>query len=379
MIHQRLFNVYNSIPIELIKGYGSYLFDKNGQRYLDFYGGHAVISIGHLHSHYVKALKAQINQITFYSNYVHIPNQERLSELLCKVSGYEDYKLFLCNSGTESIENALKIASFHNRKKKIIAFKGSFHGRTSGSASITDNTKILAPFNSKHEVLFLNYKDLLSVEKELRKRNVCALITEGIQGISGIIDPGDFFLREVQNLCRHYETVFILDEIQSGYGRTGDFFAHQRSGVTPDLISLAKGMGNGFPIGGVLIHPKFEEFNGMLGSTFGGNYLACVAAISVLEVIKNENLLKNVKIIGEELLKHLLDIPHIEEIRGRGFMIGLRFNFPVKKLIEVLINKEKVFVGFSYDPYVLRLFPPLNITKDHVKLFIKKLVRSLES
>src|SRR6266550_2212550 len=272
MIHQRLFNVYNSIPIELIKGSGFHLFDENGQRYLDFYGGHAVVSIGHLHSHY------------------------------------------------------------------IIAFKGSLHCRTSGSTSSTDNTKILAPFNSKHEVVFLNYKDLLSVEKELRKRNVCALITEGIQGISGIIDPGDFFLREIQNMCRYYETVFILDEIQSGYGRTGDFFAHQRSGVNPDLISLAKGMGNGFPIGGVLINPKFEEFNGMLGSTFGENYLACVAAISVLEVIKNENLLKNVKIIGEELLKHLQDIPHIEEIRGRGFMIGLRFNFPVKKLIEKLVR-----------------------------------------
>lgn len=373
----KLFDVYPILDIEFNKSTGVYVFDIHGNKYLDFYGGHAVISIGHSHPYYVKALTEQIHKICYYSNSVFISQKNKLAKLLGSISGYENYSLFLCNSGSESNENALKIASFHTGKKKVIAFKGSFHGRTSGSVSVTDNYKIVSPFNAQHETIFHDYKDLDILEEKLKNRDICALIIEGIQGISGIIDPGFDFFCNVWALCKKYDTIFIIDEIQSGYGRTGDFFSHQLYPIQPDLITVAKGMGNGFPIGGVLIHPKFKPYYGMLGTTFGGNHLACTAGISVLEIIKKENLIENAKKMGEILLQELRLIPRIKEVRGRGLMLGLKFDFPIHDLKNILIYKEKVFVGISNNPYVIRLLPPMSININHIKLFIKKLRNAL--
>ncbi|WP_341657067.1 aminotransferase class III-fold pyridoxal phosphate-dependent enzyme [Blattabacterium cuenoti] len=373
----KLFDVYPILDIELSKSEGSYVFDVQGNMYLDFYGGHAVISIGHFHPHYVKALIKQIHKISYYSNSVYISQKNKLASLLGKISGYEDYSLFICNSGTESNENALKIASFYTGKKKVIAFKGSFHGRTSGSLSVTDNYKLISPFNAQHETIFINYKDFDSLEEKLRNKDICAVITEGIQGVSGIIDPGLDFFYQVESFCKKYNTILILDEVQSGYGRTGTFFSHQLYPIKPDLITVAKGMGNGFPIGGVLIHPKFQPYYGMLGTTFGGNHLACTAGIAVLEIIEKEKLIENAKKMGKILLKKLRIISEIKGIRGRGLMIGLEFGFPIMDLKNVLVYKEKVFVGTSNNPYVLRLLPPLNINENHIKLFLKKLKNAL--
>ncbi|WP_341654306.1 aminotransferase class III-fold pyridoxal phosphate-dependent enzyme [Blattabacterium cuenoti] len=373
----KLFDVYPILNIELSKSEGSYVFDVQGNMYLDFYGGHAVISIGHSHPHYVKALMEQIHKISYYSNSVYISQKNKLASLLGNISGYEDYSLFICNSGTESNENALKIASFYTGKKKVIAFKGSFHGRTSGSLSVTDNYKLISPFNAQHETIFINYKDFDSLEEKLRNKDICAVITEGIQGVSGIIDPGFDFFYQVESFCKKYNTILILDEVQSGYGRTGTFFSHQLYPIKPDLITVAKGMGNGFPIGGVLIHPKFKPYYGMLGTTFGGNHLACTAGIAVLEIIEKEKLIENAKKMGKILLKELRIISEIKGIRGRGLMIGLEFGFPIFDLKNVLVYKEKVFVGTSNNPYVLRLLPPLNINENHIKLFLKKLKNAL--
>ncbi|WP_185866341.1 aspartate aminotransferase family protein [Blattabacterium cuenoti] len=372
-----LFNVYPILDIELTKGKGVYIFDKQGHMYLDFYGGHAVISIGHSHSYYLKALTEQIHKISYYSNSVFISQKKKLANLLGRFSGYENYSLFLCNSGTESNENALKIASFHTGKKKIIAFKGAFHGRTSGSVSVTDNYKIVSPFDAQHETIFIDYQDLNLLERELKTGEICALITEGIQGVSGIIDPGSNFFCKVWELCKKYDTIFIVDEVQSGYGRTGSFFYHQFYSVEPDLITIAKGMGNGFPIGGVLIHPKFIPYYGMLGTTFGGNHLACAAGIAVLEIMKKENLIENAQKMGNILLQELRMIPQIKKIRGRGLMLGLEFDFPIQDLKNILIYKEKVFVGTSNNSYILRLLPPLIINVNHIKLFITKLKNAL--
>ncbi|XVC35273.1 MAG: aspartate aminotransferase family protein [Candidatus Karelsulcia muelleri] len=372
-----LFKVYSILDIEIIKGRGIYLYDKSNKKYMDFYGGHAVISIGHSHPKYVKNLKKQIEKISFYSNSIKIPEQEKLANLLIEISGYNDYKVFLCNSGAEANENAMKIASFHNKKKQIIAFKKSFHGRTSGAMAITDNYKIISNFNLQHEVKFFTYKDLFRLEKELKKQETCAVISEGIQGIGGIIDPGIDFFKNLYFLCKKYNTILILDEIQSGYGRTGLFFAHQNSGIKPDLITIAKGMGNGFPIGGVIIHPKFKPFNGMLGTTFGGNYLACSSGISVLNIIKNEGLIYNAKKMGKRLINSLKEIDEIKEIRGRGLMLGLKFKFKIKKLINILIKNEKIFVGSSLKKKIIRLLPPLTIEEKHIKTLILKLKQAL--
>ncbi|XOD67455.1 MAG: aspartate aminotransferase family protein [Flavobacteriales bacterium Tduv] len=373
-----LFDVYPTVPIELVKSTGSYIFDRKGEQYLDFYGGHAVISIGHSHSHYVKCIRDQLKRVSFYSNAIHIPQQEKLAELLGTASGYDDYRLFLCNSGSEAVENALKLASFHTRKRKVVAFKGAFHGRTSGAVAVTNNSKIITPFNAQHQVVFIDYQAVDQLEATLQEGDVCAVITEGIQGVSGIIDPGAEFLKQAESLCEKHQAMFILDEVQSGYGRTGDFFAHQAADINPDLIAVAKGMGNGFPMGGVLIHPKFKAFHGMLGTTFGGNYLACVAGIVVLEVMRDEDLVANARKIGALLTRSLQKIPDIQEIRGRGLMLGLLFDFPVKRLRETLLKEEKVFVGTASNPNILRLLPPLNITPDHVQLFICKLTTALE-
>lgn len=375
-----LFNVYSKLQIELKYGIGAYLFDKNEKKYLDFYGGHAVISIGHSHPYYIKNIKYQIDKIGFYSNTIHITQQQKLAKLLGKISNYQDYNLFLCNSGAEAVENALKLSSFQTKKDKIIAFKGAFHGRTSGAVAITDNKTIITKFNNKHNVIFLNYSDLDQLEYEMKKGDVCAIITEGIQGVSGIIDPGNKFFHHVSMLCKKYKIIFIIDEVQSGYGRTGHFFAHQYFDnlIQPDLITVAKGMGNGFPIAGVLIHPKFHSFHGMLGTTFGGNYLACAAGIAVLEIIQKDNLIYNASKLGGFIIHKLSKISAIQEIRGRGLMLGLRFKFPIFKLHSILIKTYQTFVGISSDPYIIRLLPPLNITMIEIDLFIFNLQMALE-
>lgn len=372
-----LFNVYPTLPIELIRGRGALVFDKDEKEYLDLYGGHAVISIGHGHPDYIKALNEQIERIGFYSNAVKIPKQQELAEELGRISGYETYSLFLCNSGAEAVENALKIASFHNKKKKVIAFKGAFHGRTSGAVALTDNPGIITPFNDAHERILLEHQDFDKIETQLKKGDVCAVIAEGIQGVAGIVDPGVEFFRFLERSCRKYKVVLILDEIQSGYGRSGDFFAHQLAGVRPDLITIAKGMGNGFPMGGVMISPDFKAFYGMLGTTFGGNYLACAAALAVLQVIKKECLIENAKKIGQILTKGLQEIPQIKAISGRGLMLGLRFEFAVSSLKNILLNKERIFVGTAADPHILRLLPPLSLSRVQAENFIEKLKKAL--
>lgn len=368
-----LFEVYPTFSLKLERGYGTFLFDKEGNSYLDFYGGHAVLKIGHSHPYYFNALKKQLSKIGFYSNVISITKQQEFTENLGKISGYEDYQLFLCNSGAEAIENALKIASFHNEKKRIVTFKGSFHGRTSAAISITDNTKILTPLNDKHDRIFLEYGDELSLISELEGGEVCAVITEGIQGVAGIVFPGVDFLKNLARNCHRYKVPLILDEIQSGYGRSGYFFVHQASGIRPDLITIAKGMGNGFPIAGVLISPLFKAFYGMLGTTFGGNYLASVAALSVLEVIKKEEIIENVRYIGFIAIEYFKKMPQVKNISGCGLILGIHFEFPVLFLKESLLYKEKIFVGTASNRLVLRLLPPLNLSKKEMQFFIYKL------
>lgn len=373
-----LFNVYPLIDIEPVKAKGCYVTDSNGETYLDLYGGHAVISIGHSHPHYVERVSDQLGKLGFYSNSVLNGIQEYYAEKLGQASGYEDYHLFLCNSGAEANENALKLASFHNGKSKIIAFDKAFHGRTSGAVAITDNTSIQAPINFSHHVQFLPLNDIDALKQALEKGDVCAVIIEGIQGVSGIHTPTDEFLQAIESLCKQYEAIFIMDEIQSGFGRTGDFFAHQKAGIKPDLITMAKGMGNGFPIGGVLISPKFEAKFGLLGTTFGGNHLACAAGLAVLEVMEEEELVKNAHEVGQYLIEKLQAIKEIVEIRGRGLMLGLKFDFSVKDLRNHLVHKEKIFTGSASDPNILRLLPPLSLTKEDADHFINRLIVAIE-
>lgn len=373
-----LFNVYPLIDIEPVQAKGCYVTDSNGQTYLDLYGGHAVISIGHSHPHYVKKVSEQLGKLGFYSNSILNTLQESYAEKLGQACGYENYHLFLCNSGAEANENALKLASFHNGKSKIIAFDKAFHGRTSGTVAITDNTSIQAPINFSHHVQFLPLNDIDALKQALEKGDVCAVIIEGIQGVSGIHTPTDEFLQAIESLCKQYEAIFIMDEIQSGFGRTGDFFAHQKAGIKPDLITMAKGMGNGFPIGGVLISPKFEAKFGLLGTTFGGNHLACAAGLAVLEVMEEEELVKNAHEVGQYLIEKLQAIKEIVEIRGRGLMLGLKFDFSVKDLRNHLVHKEKIFTGSASDPNILRLLPPLSLTKEDADHFINRLIVAIE-
>jgi acetylornithine aminotransferase len=367
-----LFNVYPLFNIELVKGEGVYVIDKNGQRYLDLYGGHAVISIGHSHPHYVAAISSQLEKIGFYSNSVLNPLQKELAKKLGELSGFDNYSLFMCNSGAEANENALKLASFHTGKSKIIAFKKAFHGRTSAAVAVTDNPKIIAPINQKKDVVFLDLNDLDSVERELQKGDVAAVIIEGIQGIGGIRIPKHDFLLGLKDLCVKYNSVYIIDEIQSGYGRSGRFFAFQHSGVIPDLITVAKGMGNGFPVGGVLISPDFKAESGMLGTTFGGNYLACAASIAVLDVIKSQRLITNSEEIGHYLITELLKIPQIKEVRGIGLMIGIEFENEISEIRKKLLFEKKIFTGVS-GTNTIRLLPPLNLRKENAQFFIEKL------
>jgi acetylornithine/N-succinyldiaminopimelate aminotransferase len=367
-----LFNVYPLVNITPVRALGAKLWDDQGQEYLDFYGGHAVISIGHSHPHYVQRLTEQLQNIGFYSNSVQIPIQTQLAHKLGQVSGYEDYALFLCNSGAEANENALKLASFHTGKTRVVAFKGAFHGRTSGAVAATDNPKIVAPFNAGHVISFLAY-DLAAVETTLQGGDVCAVIIEPIQGVGGIIMPSDEFLQGLAALCKQYGVILIADEVQSGYGRSGKFFAHQHAGIRPDIISVAKGMGNGFPIGGILIAPELKAAYGLLGTTFGGNHLACAAALAVLEVIENENLLAHATKMGDYLRTELLAHAGAEEIRGRGLMVGIKYDFPIKDVRDQLLTEYHIFVGNASDPTVLRLLPPLNINQAEVDRFLQAL------
>jgi len=374
----KLFDVYPLFDIHPVKGEGCYIFDGQGNKYLDLYGGHAVISVGHSHPHFVKKLTIQLQHLGFYSNSLKNDLQIELAKKLGKLSNCEEYNLFLCNSGAEANENALKLASFQNKKTKIIAFKKGFHGRTSAAVSVTDNVKIQAPINKTFETELHNFNEIETIEASLKKGNVCAVIIEGIQGIGGVEIPKPKFLEVLESLCKKYNTILILDEIQSGYGRSGEFFAFQKSTITPDIITIAKGMGNGFPIGGVLIHPKFKAKYGLLGTTFGGNHLACAAGIAVLDILKKENLITHSKELGNYFLEKLKTVEGISEVRGSGLMIGLEFDFPIKELRKHLLFEEKIFTGSSSNPNVMRVLPPLNIQKEHVDFFIRKLETALK-
>jgi acetylornithine/N-succinyldiaminopimelate aminotransferase len=343
----KLFDVYPLFNINLQRGEGCYVYDDKDTKYLDFYGGHAVISIGHAHPHYIKKLENQLHQLSFYSNSVQIEIQQELANKLGQLSGYDDYNLFLCNSGAEAVENALKVASFHNNRKKVIAFKGAFHGRTSGAVAITDNAKIKPPVNDDSHVIFLDFNDTENLQKAFSENEICAVIIEPIQGVNGIYEPEISFLQLIQQLCNDHNALFIADEIQCGYGRSGKFFAHQFADVQPDVITMAKGMGNGFPIAGILIHPKIAAKYGMLGTTFGGAPLACAAGLAVLEVIENENLINNAIETGNYLMEQCKQLPQVIEIRGKGLMIGIEFDFPIKELREKLVYEHHIFVGNS--------------------------------
>jgi acetylornithine/N-succinyldiaminopimelate aminotransferase len=373
-----LFDVYPLFPVRPVKAQGSWLWDDRGFKYLDLYGGHAVISIGHSHPWYVEKLTKQLEKIAFYSNSVKITQQEELAHKLGELSGYPDYSLFLCNSGAEANENSLKLASFHTGRKKIIAFRHSFHGRTSLAVACTDDLKIQAPVNKSAEVVFLPLNDEKALEEQMSS-DVAAVIVEGIQGVAGVYPAGSSFLQKIKTLCEKHGSLLILDEVQSGYGRTGDFFAHQQSGVRPDMITVAKGMGNGFPIGGVLISPHIQAKHGMLGTTFGGNYLACTAGIAVLDVIKKEGLLKNALLMGEYLKTHILGIPGVKEIRGRGLMTGIEINTSCVPIREGLLSDHRMFTGSSSNKNTLRILPALNIGKDHLETFVIAFKKSLQT
>ena len=368
----KLFDVYPLFDLEIVAGKGCYTYDTQGTEYLDLYGGHAVISIGHSHPCYVKRITEQAQKLVFYSNSVINSLQQQLADKLGALSGYDDYALFLINSGAEANENALKLASFHTGKKKVIAFAHSFHGRTSAAVKVTDNPRIVAPINDTFEVAFLPLNDMARVEQEMAAGDVCAVIIEGIQGVGGIQVPDAQFLRDLREACTRHGVVLIVDEVQSGYGRTGKFFAHQHAGIRPDLITMTKGMGNGFPIGGVLISPQFTPVYGMLGTTFGGNHLACAAACAVLDVMRDEHLVDNAARVGQYLIDRLREIPQIKEVRGKGLMIGLEFDQPVKELRHKLLFEQHVFTGAS-GTNVIRLLPPLSLSQEQADCFIGKL------
>lgn len=368
-----LFDVYTLFDIEPVKGEGSYVYTEDGTKYLDLYGGHAVISIGHSHPKYIKAISDQVGKLGFYSNSVKNSVQEKLAKRIGEVSGYEDYSLFLCNSGAEANENAIKLASFVTGRKKILAFSKAFHGRTSGAVGVTDNPKIQSPFNVTDNVKFVPLNDSEAVRNELQTRDYAGVIIEGIQGVSGIHLPEDKFLVDLQKECKDTGTLLILDEIQSGYGRTGKFFAHQYSDIKPDIITSAKGIANGFPFAAVLISPQIEAKKGMLGTTFGGNHLGCAAALSVLDVIEEEHLIDNAKQIGEFLIKELRNIPGVEEVRGRGLMIGFEVEgWTGSELRKKLLFEHHIFTGGAGERTV-RLLPALGLTQEQADQFLNAL------
>ena len=367
----KLFDVYPLFNIEIVKGKGCHVWDKEGNEYLDLYGGHAVISVGHSHPTYVKAISEQVSKLGFYSNSVINSLQQTLADKLGKASGYDEYSLFLINSGAEANENALKLASFHNGKKRVLAFQHSFHGRTSAAVRVTDNPKIIAPVNEGLDVSYLPLNDKAAVEAELKKGDVSSVIIEGIQGVGGIQVPTDDFLQELRSLCTKYQAVLIIDEIQSCHGRSGKFFAHQYAGIRPDMITVAKGIANGFPMGAVLISPIFKPIYGMLGTTFGGNHLACAAAIAVLDIMHDEGLVANAEKVGSYLLEELHKLPGIKEIRGRGLMIGIEFEEPIKEIRSKLLFEQKVFTGVA-GTNTIRLLPPLCLSMEEAAEFISR-------
>ena len=371
----KLFDVYPLFDITPVKGEGCYVWDSNGKKYLDFYGGHAVISIGHSHPHYVEMISEQLSKIGFYSNSVQNPLQYELAEKLGDISGYKDYRLFLCNSGAEANENAIKLASFVTGRKKFISFSKGFHGRTSAAVALTDNKKIVAPVNETDNAVILPFNDIQAVEEALKNEDVAAIIVEGIQGIGGINIPQESFIAELEKLTKKYGSLLIMDEIQSGYGRSGKFFAHHYFDVQPDLITVAKGMGNGFPIGGVLIKSDVKPWAGMLGTTFGGNHLACAAGIAVLDVMKEENLVQNAESVGNYILKNLAEISSDTQIRGKGLMIGIEINFPVNELRRKLLFEYGIFTGVS-GKHIIRLLPPLSLKITEADIFLKAFIEA---
>ena len=373
-----LFKVYPLYEMTPSHAKGCYVFDKKGNKFLDLYGGHAVISIGHSHPNYLSSLSNQLNKIGFYSNYIINDLQEQVAKKLIDQSNCEDYELFMCSSGAEANENALQIASFHNNKSRIIAFKNSFHGRSNAALSATDNQNIKTKLNTKIDVTFLKFNDKESLIKEVSKSDVSAIIFESIQGVGGLDEPDTEFVKFLRETCDKYDICLIADEVQSGFGRTGDFFAFQKHDIKPDIIPMAKGMGNGFPVGGVLINKKIKAKFGMLGTTFGGNHLACSAVLSVLETIKQENLLKNSKNLGEYFKNKLSKIKSIKKIKGRGLMLGIEFYFDVKELRKNLIFKHNIFTGGSANKKLLRILPPLNITEHHIDMLYNALTIELE-
>ena len=372
----KLFDVYPLFDINIVKGKGCHVWDEHGTEYLDLYGGHAVISIGHAHPHYVEMISRQVGTLGFYSNSVINRLQQQLAERLGKVCGYDDYALFLINSGAEANENALKLASFYNGRTRVVSFNKAFHGRTSLAVEVTNNPKIIAPINDNGHVTYLPLNDIEAMRTELAKGDVCAVIIEGIQGVGGIQLPTDEFMQALREACTAHGTVLILDEIQSGYGRSGRFFAHQYNGVKPDIITVAKGIGNGFPMGAVLISPLFTPVYGQLGTTFGGNHLACTAALAVLDVMEQEQLVDNAARVGDFLLTELKKLPQIKEVRGRGLMIGLEFEQPIKELRLRLLKEQHVFTGVS-GTNVIRLLPPLCLSMEEASEFLRRFQKVL--
>lgn len=369
----KLFDVYPLYNITPVRAQDVYVYDEKGREYLDLYGGHAVISIGHSHPKYVKSITGQLQKLGFYSNAIQNPLQKELAQKLGKLSGCDNYELFLCNSGAEANENALKLASFVTGKSKIIAFKNSFHGRTSAAVAATDNPKINAPLNAQHQVAILPLNDENALENELAKNNTCCVIIEPIQGVGGLDEASTGFFKSLERLCKKYGALLILDEVQSGYGRSGKFFGFQHHGIQPDIITMAKGMGNGFPIGGILVHPSIEAKHGMLGTTFGGNHLACAAGIAVLDAIEEEKLMENAYKVSNYFVEKAKNIPQVKKIKGRGLMLGLEFNYDVGELRKKLIYEKHIFTGSSNNKNLIRILPPLTITEEHFDRFFMAL------
>ena len=372
-----LFDVYTLFDVVPVRGKGCHVWDDKGNEYLDLYGGHAVISVGHSHPRYVQAITEQLNKIAFYSNSVINPLQSVLAQKIGELSGLADYSLFVCNSGAEANENCLKLASFHTGRSKVVAFRRSFHGRTSGAVAVTDNPKINSPFNMQHEVLWADLNDLASVARHVENDDVAAVIIEGIQGCGGIHIPSEQFLKDLLDLCHAHGTVLIVDEIQSGYGRSGKFFAHQYAGIKPDLISMAKGIANGFPVGAALISPEFKAVKGMLGKTFGGNYLGMAAAIAVADIYRDEKLEENSARVGKYLLDNMPQSQRIKEVRGRGLMIGIEFNEPVSPIRQKLLYDKRIFTGVAGQNMV-RILPPLCLTTAQADQFLAAFGEVLE-
>ena len=375
----KLFDVYPLYDVTPTRAKDVYVYDSKGTEYLDLYGGHAVISIGHGHDHYVKSLTEQLNEIGFYSNAIKNPIQQELANAIGEQSYCHDYQLFLCSSGAEANENGLKLASFTTGKKRIIAFYNAFHGRTSAAVAATDNVAINAPLNQQQEVTFLPFDDENALEIELKKGDVCAVIFEAIQGVGGLDEPSEEFIYAMDRLCNSYNTCLIADEVQAGFSRTGTFFAYQKYNIEPHIVTIAKGMGNGFPIGGILVHPSIEAKYGMLGTTFGGNHLACSASLAVLDVLKEEGLQKNAEELGKYFIDQAKNIPSVKKIKGRGLMLGLEFDFEVSDLRKELIYQQQIFTGGSSNKNLLRILPPLTLQKKHFDIFFKRLEKALKA